>query len=429
VGLAGKIEDRTAEVGVVGLGYVGVPLALAAAEAGFLVRGIDVDAEKVEELLGGKSQDLHVDPTKLAEAIEKGTFVPTTDHSVLREASVILVCVPTPLKDGSPDMSFVEKAAKEIGTILSPQTLVILESTSYPGTTDELLRGILEETSSLTAGTDFWLGFSPERIDPGLKGASVTDVPKIVGGIDSASTDLMTAFYGTFVQTVVPVSSPKAAEMTKLLENTYRHVNIALANEIGMVCRDLGIDVWEVIEAAATKPFGFQPFYPGPGWGGHCIPVDPAYLSWSVRRSGKTARFVELAREINLAMPAYVVEQIAECLNGQGQSVQGTTIIVLGVAYKADVADERGAPSLEIISRLIKSGATAIFHDPYIEKLTISGEVIERTGLDEGLDKASLTVIVTDHSDYDWEQIVSKSKMVLDTRNATKGLKGNIVRL
>jgi UDP-N-acetyl-D-glucosamine dehydrogenase len=424
-----RIGERDTKVAVIGLGHVGLPLALRAAAAGFRVVGIDIDEEKVEKLAGGSSYLLDVPSEQVATQVESSRFRATTDADAAEGADVILICVPTPLRHDLPDMSYIEAAGKEVARILRAGMLVILESTTYPGTTEDFLREILE-SSGLKAGTDFFLGFSPERIDPGNPTFGVNNVPKIIGGINEQSTKLMETFYGAFIDRVIPVSSPKVAEMVKLLENTYRHVNIALANEIAILCHDLGIDVWEVIDAAATKPFGFEPFFPGPGWGGHCIPVDPAYLSWRVRQMGETARFVELARQINRQMPAYVVGRIAECLNEEGKSLRSAKVLILGVAYKPDVADVRESPAIEIVSRLLKAGAEVAFHDPYIEELVVGETSIRVTDLsDERLQSADIIVVVTNHSSYDWRDIANHARLILDTRNALKGVTGRIIRL
>jgi UDP-N-acetyl-D-glucosamine dehydrogenase len=341
----------------------------------------------------------------------------------------VVVCVPTPLRQELPDLSHLEAAAASLAGRLRPGQLVILESTTYPGTTEEFFRDALER-SGLRAGTDFFLGFSPERIDPGNERWGLRNVPKIVGGIDEASSALMQAFYGTFVERVVPVSSPRAAEMAKLVENTYRHVNIALTNEVAVLCHDLGIDVWEVIDAASTKPFGFQAFYPGPGWGGHCIPVDPAYLSWRVRQMGETARFVELAREINHRMRGYVVQRVVECLNDQGRSPRDALVLVLGVAYKANVADVRESPAIEIISKLRRTRAEVCFHDPYVSEIRVDGTTMQRVELDRDLvARADVVVVLTAHAAYDWDWLAQEARLIFDTRNALKGRRGPICRL
>lgn len=410
---------------VIGLGYVGVPLAISAAEAGFNVTGIDLDDSRIASINQGLSYLEDVEPEQIARNVLSGTLSATTDPRGAEKAEIVVLCVPTPLKNELPDMSYIESSASSLADILQPGRLVVLESTTYPGTTEHLLRDALER-SGLKAGEDFLLGFSPERIDPGNSRFGIENVPKIIGGLDEASSVAMEAFYGSFVKKVVRVSSPGAAEMAKLLENTYRHVNIALINEIAILCHDLGLDVWEVIDAAATKPFGFQPFYPGPGWGGHCIPVDPAYLSWRVRQLGETARFVELAREINERMPGYVVERIAECLNDEGKSLRGSTVLVLGVTYKAGVADLRESPALEIVERLSKKGAKVRFNDPYVTAM----DHADYTEFDENsVSSADITVIVTDHATYNWSLVAEHAKLVLDTRNALKGLAGQIIRL
>lgn len=427
--LAQRIDDRTATVAVIGLGYVGLPLAVAAAQAGFEVIGFDTEAERVAALARGASHVLDIDPADLATELSSGRFRPTTDPQALGQADVAVICVPTPLRNELPDMTFIENAGRAIAAGLTRGRLVILESTTYPGTTEEYLRAILE-TSGLLAGEDFWLGFSPERIDPGNPEYQLANVPKIVGGLDGASTALMAAFYGCFIGKIVRVSSPRAAEMAKLLENTYRHVNIALINEIALLCHGLGVDVWEVIDAAASKPFGFQAFYPGPGWGGHCIPVDPAYLSWRVRQMHQTAHFIDLAREVNERMPVYVAQRVGDALNEEGRSLKGSTLLILGVAYKADVADLRESPALNIISRLKRSGANVSYHDPYLASITLDSGPMSSVTLDiERLEAADLVVIITNHSSYDWETITRHARLILDTRNALAGFEGRIIRL
>ncbi len=424
-----RIQERKATVAVVGLGYVGLPLAVAAAGAGFKVTGFDTEAHRVSALARGESYVLDIDPADVAAQLAAGRFAPTSDPAALAGSDVIVICVPTPLRHELPDMTYIEEAGKVIAGVLAPEALVILESTTYPGTTEEYLREILE-SSGLRAGVDFSLGFSPERIDPGNARFTLANVPKIVGGIDADATSLMRAFYGSFIERVVEVSSPRTAEMAKLLENTYRHVNIALANEIAILCHGLGIDVWEVIEAAATKPFGFQPFYPGPGWGGHCIPVDPAYLSWRVRQMHQTAHFVDLAREINDRMPAYVVERIGDCLNHEGKSLKGSGVLVLGVAYKPDVSDVRESPALDVIARLRRSGATVSYHDPHVPSIDLGDGTMESIDLDDrSLQEADLVVVITNHSSYAWDVVGRHARLILDTRNALKGIEGRIVKL
>ncbi|MFN2588996.1 MAG: nucleotide sugar dehydrogenase [Actinomycetota bacterium] len=428
--LARKIDETQARVAVVGLGYVGLPLALAAAEAGYDVVAFDTSVARVEGLRTGVSPVTDVEDGALQAAVERGALTPTALPDDLAGADVYVICVPTPLKHELPDMSYIEAAGGLIAEQMNAGCLVILESTTYPGTTEEFLRPILEK-GGLLAGGDFHLGFSPERIDPGNPEYGLGNVPKIVGGLDEVSTALMTSFYGKFVERVVPVSSPMTAEMAKLLENTYRHINIALANEMAIVCHDLGISIWEVIEAASTKPFGFQPFYPGPGWGGHCIPVDPAYLSWRVRQMGGTAHFVELAREINARMPAYTVQRITDALNDEGKSLRSSRILLLGVAYKADVGDVRESPALEILARLRKAGASVSFHDPYVDEVRVAGEVMRGRDLDAAaLRESDIVVAITNHSAYDWKDVAERARLVLDTRNALAGIAGsNVVRL
>jgi UDP-N-acetyl-D-glucosamine dehydrogenase len=423
------IESRRAAVSVIGLGYVGLPLALKVAETGFEVTGIDTDTNRVNELLRGSSPLLEITDAEVETAVAGGKFRPTTDISTVGQSDIILICVPTPLKLDLPDMSFIEQAAEAVAQNLKAGQLVILESTTYPGTTEEVLLKTLE-SSGLKAGIDFLLGFSPERIDPGNDEFRLDNVPKIVGGIDKQSTEMMAAFYATFIETIVPVSSARTAEMAKLLENTYRHVNIALVNEIAILCHDLGIDVWEVIDAARTKPFGFQAFYPGPGWGGHCIPVDPAYLSWRVRQIGATARFVELAREFNQKMPTYIVQRVAEALNDGDKSLRGSSVLVLGVAYKPDIRDVRQSPALEIIERLIKSGARVSFHDPHVPVIQLKeGEMKTSELSEETLEAADVVLLHTDHSAFEPTWIAAHSRLVLDTRNGFREVEGNVVRL
>jgi len=428
--LRDRIRNRDAKVAVIGLGYVGLPLALAVAEAGFHTFGIDVDKERIAQIRRGSSPLIDISDEEIAKANSRGGFEPTHNFGCLVEADVFVICVPTPLQHDLPDMSYIERAATRIAEHLRPGCLVILESTTYPGTTEEFLRGLLE-AGGLRAGEDFHLGFSPERIDPGNKEFGLRNVPKIVGGYDSDSGDAMEAFYSSFVDKVVRVSSPSVAETAKLLENTFRHINIALVNEMAILCHDLGVDIWEVIDAAATKPFGFTPFYPGPGWGGHCIPVDPAYLSWRVRQMGGTAHFVELAREINARMPGYVVQRIGECLNEQGKSLRSSRVLLLGVAYKPDVSDVRESPALEILDRLQKAGADVGFHDPYVDEVSLKSSIIKRTELNAAaLREADVVVTVTGHSSYDWADIADRSRMILDTRNVLRDtVADNVIRL
>jgi UDP-N-acetyl-D-glucosamine dehydrogenase len=424
-----RIESRDAHVCVVGLGYVGVPLALSAAQAGFRVTGIDISAERVEAICAGRSGLTDVDDGLLTDLVSTGRLGATTDAGVLSSADVAVICVPTPLKDELPDMTHVVGAAESIAAHLHRGELVVLESTTYPGTTEELLVEILER-SGLRAGTDFHLGFSPERIDPGNPEYDLSNVPKVIAGINPESTALMAAFYGSIVERVVSVSTPRTAEMVKLLENTYRHVNIALINELAILAHELDIDIWEVVDAAATKPFGFQTFYPGPGWGGHCVPIDPSYLSWRVRQTGGTARFVELAREINKRMPGYVVQRIGDALNDVGRSLRGSRILVLGVTYKRDVADLRESSAIPIIDRLIRAGADVRYADPLMAVVpTVRGELSATNLDDDSLRDSDLVLIHTDHSAFDWTWIREHAALILDTRHVFKERVEGVVRL
>ena len=424
-----QLESLQARVAVLGLGYVGLPLAVEAARTGYETLGYDPDPEKTSQINEGRSNVLDVSDDDVGELVKGGRLAVSSDPKILNSADVFVICVPTPLKHELPDMTYIESAASEIARRMKRGCLVILESTTYPGTTEELLCQILE-SNGFAAGDDFWLGFSPERIDPGNEQYSLRNVPKLIGGIDETSTDLMEAFYSTFINKVVRMSSPRAAEMAKLMENTYRHINIALANEMAILANDLDINIWEVIGGAATKPFGFHPFYPGPGWGGHCIPVDPAYLSWRVRQMGATAHFVELAREINERMPGYIVERVTGILNRDGKSLNGAKILVLGVTYKADVADVRESPALSIVKRLQKNQADVRYDDPFVEDLSGEGIELTRVDLDEKtVEDCDLVVVITPHSAYDFGWIAQHAKRVFDTRNVMQGLGDHIEAL
>ena len=413
--LVDAIADRTAQVCVLGLGYVGLPLARRIADCGYRVSGLDTDSARVGSI--GR------------EIAEVPRLQATTDIATIHGADVVIICVPTPIKDDLPDMSHVEEAARAVASNLRSGQLVILESTTYPGTTEDFLRSMLEE-SGLRAGEHFFLGFSPERIDPGNPVFGLVNTPKIVAGIDEPSTKAMSAFYSTLVDEVVQVSSPAVAEMAKLLENTYRHVNIALANEMAILCDDLGLDVWEVIDAASTKPFGFEPFYPGPGWGGHCIPVDPTYLSWRVKEMGQTARFVELATEFNRRMPGYILQRLAEVLAAAGIEVSGSFVLVVGVSYKPETDDCRHSPALEIIGSLLEAGARVAFYDPYVSRITIGGAELESVDLTpQVLGEADLVFLHTGHRAMDAELIAGSARLIFDSRNYFKGTTGNIVKL
>jgi UDP-N-acetyl-D-glucosamine dehydrogenase len=415
-----KISDRTAHVAVIGLGYVGLPLAVEFAKAGFHVTGIDVDAGRVGRLKKGESYIQDVPSPELKSLVETGRFVATTEIAPLAEADACCICVPTPLgKTKDPDVSFILEATRAVKGGLHRGYLVVLESTTYPGTTRELLLPLLEETG-LKVGVDFLLAFSPERIDPGNQKYFLKNTPKVVGGITPVCTKAAAALYSQVVDKVVPVSSTESAEMTKLLENTFRIVNIGLVNEIAIMCDRLGLNVWEVVEAAASKPYGYIPFYPGPGLGGHCIPVDPHYLSWKLKMLNYRARFIELAGEINAEMPHYVVGKVTDALNRQQKSVNGSSILVLGVAYKRDIDDVRESPALDIIKLLCDKGAQVAWHDPHVKALK-GLETLARVSAvtPDVLAGADCVVIVTDHSAYDWDAIVKQSRLVVDSRNAT----------
>src|SRR6202051_2240390 len=431
--LKSKIEKKQARVAVIGLGYVGLPLALLYTEQKFSVTGFDIDARKVSILDQGGSYIFRIPATDIQVA-KKGGFSATAEYSRLTEMNAIIICVPTPLNEyHEPDLSFITDTAKSIAPHLRPGHLVILESTTYPGTTEEVLIPILEKGNrhglkasrgDSSNGNEFYVAFSPEREDPGNQTVARRDIPKVVGGLDAKASDLSAAFYGAVFHRVVRVSPPAAAEMTKLLENIYRCVNIALVNELKLLSLRMGINIWEVIEAAATKPFGFHPFYPGPGLGGHCIPVDPFYLSWKAKEWDFRTRFIELAGEINNNMPYHVLASVGGALNGHKKSVNGARVLILGVAYKRDIDDLRESPALTIIELLQKEGAQVSYHDPYFPFIGKGRKYdlqLKRTEL-ERLGQYDCIVIVTDHSDYDFQKIVGEAQLVVDTRNATKGI-------
>jgi len=419
-------------VGVVGLGYVGLPLAVAFAESGARVIGLDLDAGRVAGVTAGQSYVEDVPSDALARLVEEGRLGATSEVDTLVEADAVVICVPTPLgKSREPDISFIVAAADAIATILHRGQLVVLESTTYPGTTREVLVPRFE-AGGLRAGADFFLAFSPERIDPGNRHHTLRTIPKVVGGLTPACAELAQTLYARVASEVVPVSGPETAEMIKLFENTFRSVNIALANEVAIMCRRLGISVWEVIAGAATKPFGFMPFYPGPGLGGHCLPSDPHYLSWKVRLEGYEPRFITFADEINRQMPVHVVEIVTDALNQRGRAVRGARVLVLGVAYKANVADTRDSPALEIIARLLAKGADLAYHDPFVPRLDVDGLRLASIAWPVAdLAAYDLVLVLTAHASYDWKAIVSEAALVVDTRNATDGLdaSGTIVRL
>ncbi|NOZ29699.1 MAG: nucleotide sugar dehydrogenase [Chloroflexi bacterium] len=414
-----RFRARQATVAIVGLGYVGLPLAMAFVEVGYRVVGIDTDATRVESIRRGVSYIRDVPSAELARAVrgEDARLDATTDYGALADAEAALICVPTPLnKSRDPDIRYVLAAAEGIAAHLHPDMLVVLESTTYPGTTEELLLPTLER-SGLRVGRDFFLAFSPERIDPGRTDYTIRNTPKVVGGVTPACLRVAIALYEAVIERVVPVSSPAAAEMSKLLENTFRAVNIALVNEVALMCDKLGVDVREVIEAAATKPYGFMPFMPGPGIGGHCIPLDPHYLSWKLKALNYNARFIQLAGEINSEMPQYWVNKVQDALNEAGKPVKGSRVLVLGVAYKRDVDDTRESPALDIIEMLRAKGADVRYHDPYVPGVSHHGfEMTSEPDLDRALAEADCVVIATDHSDYDWGEIARRAALIVDTR-------------
>lgn len=416
--LRNAIETRTATFGVIGLGYVGLPLATAFAEAGFRTVGFDIETATVARLNAGDSHIRDVPAQTIAALVDAGRFEATTEMARLAEADIISICVPTPLsKTRDPDISYVQAATGAVAASLRRGQLVILESTTYPGTTREIILPQLEATG-LIAGEDFFLAFSPERIDPGNPTYGIVNTPKVVGGLEPRSTELATRFYRSAIEEVFPVSTPEAAEMVKLHENTFRAVNIALANETAMMCDKLGIDVWEVIEAAKTKPFGFMPFYPGPGIGGHCIPLDPHYLSWKMKTLNYKARFIDLASEINSSMPEYWVRKVAAALNEQGKSVKGAKILVVGVAYKPDVDDVRESPALDIIALLQEAGAEVSYYDPYVPSVRLAGEDFFSVEIDEAnVAREDCTLVVTNHHGLRWS-LLRQSALLIDTRAA-----------
>jgi UDP-N-acetyl-D-glucosamine dehydrogenase len=421
-------------VGVIGLGYVGLPLAAAFAEVGFRVLGFDTDPEKIGALRSGRCYIRHLDAARVARLVEEGRLEPTADLDRLGEPDAVLLCVPTPLTpQREPDLSFVRATADAVARRLRPGQLVVLESTTYPGTTDEVLRPVLE-AGGLTAEEDFLLAYSPEREDPGNAVHTTTSIPKVVGGVGPASRAAAVALYEQVSPRVVPVSSPAVAEATKLTENIFRAVNIALVNELKRVFERLGVDVWEVLDAAATKPFGFMRFDPGPGWGGHCIPVDPFYLSWKAREHGLTARFVELAGEVNVEMPEHVVGKVFRALNDRGKPVRGSRVLVLGLAYKKNVDDPRESPAFEVIDHLLALGARVSYHDPFIPKAPAMRTWPELPRLEsvaltaESLQGADAVVLITDHDGVDYDLVVEHAPLVIDTRGVYRDARANVVK-
>jgi UDP-N-acetyl-D-glucosamine dehydrogenase len=428
--LQSKITDRTAKVGVVGLGYVGLPLAVEFAKVGFSVTGIDLQESKVASLNRGESYIQDVPADVLRPLVESGKLSATTDFSAITDLDTINICVPTPLrKTKDPDMSYIVSACQQIAKYFGPGKLVILESTTYPGTTDELVLPMLEK-GGLKVGEQFFLCFSPERVDPGNPRFQTFNIPKVVGGITPACTETAALFYAQALEKVVPVSSTSVAEMVKLLENTFRMINIGLVNELALMCDRMGINVWEVIDAAATKPFGFMPFYPGPGLGGHCIPIDPFYLSWKTKQAGIEARFIELAGYINGQMPHFVLDKVQNALNDHSKPLKGSRVHIIGVAYKRNIDDVRESPALDIIHLLGRRGALVTYSDPYVPKIRVDHEELESQPFLETAAKADCSVIVTDHADFDYAGLIEKSKLIVDTRNALKQFSSEkIVRL
>jgi len=423
--LLNRIQSRRARAGVVGLGYVGLPLAVELARSGFVTTGIDLDARKIDAITRGESYIPDVSSADVADLVSTQRLSATSDFAVVDELDTINICVPTPLrKTKDPDMSFIVSAVEAIADHLHPGMLIILESTTYPGTTEEVVQPLLER-GGLKAGIDFFLAFSPERVDPGNPTFHTRNVPKVVGGMTPACSELARALYAAAIETVVPVSSPRVAEMVKLLENTFRAVNIGLVNEIALMCDTLGIDVWEVVDAAKTKPFGFMPFYPGPGLGGHCIPIDPFYLSWKAKQSGFEPRFIELAGHVNSSMPHAVVDKIGDALNAHRKPLNGSHVLIAGVTYKRDIDDIRESPSLDVMGLLHQKGARLSYSDPYVPTLASrawpGGYDLTSSPLDAAtLAGVDCVAILTDHRRFDYDALVSAAALVVDTRNAIK---------
>jgi len=430
-----KLKGRRALTGIVGLGYVGLPLAVELAKAGFHATGIDLDTRKVQAINEGRSYIPDVASKDVESLSRAGKLDASTDFAVVRDLDTINICVPTPLrKTKDPDMSYIVSAVEGIAKYLHPGMLIVLESTTYPGTTDEVVQPMLEATG-LKAGVDFFLAFSPERVDPGNPTFQTHNVPKVVGGFTPTCSALATELYGSAIETIVPVSSTRVAEMVKLLENTFRAVNIGLVNELALMCDRMNIDVWEVVDAAKTKPFGFMAFYPGPGLGGHCIPIDPFYLSWKAKQTGFDPRFIELAGHINAGMPHYVVDKVGEALNTRRKAINGSSILILGVAYKRDIDDMRESPALDIMGLLLARGANIAYADPFVPEVHArewSGGY-DIKAVDDAkrgaIGKYDCVVIVTDHKSFDYETIVAEADLVVDTRNAVKRPRPNVFKL
>ncbi|MGD8455416.1 MAG: nucleotide sugar dehydrogenase [Anaerolineales bacterium] len=415
-----KFEQRSAKIAVMGQGYVGLPLAVVFAEAGFDVMGVDPDPSKVEAILRGESYIVDVASEQIAKLVKSGKLTASTDFSVIKDADAVSICVPTPLrKTGDPDLSFIVKATSDLSEYIHPGMAIVLESTTYPGTTRELMLPELTKDNDLEVGVDLFLAFSPERVDPGREDWTTSNMPKVMGGITPACTEVCCTWYEQALESVVPVSSAEVAEMAKLLENTFRMVNIGLVNEMAVMCERLGVDVWEVIEAAATKPFGFMKFTPGPGLGGHCIPIDPLYLSWKLKSLNYTARFIELASEINTSMPRYVAGKVQDTLNRHGKALKGNHILILGAAYKPDIDDIRESPALDVIGLLKEKMGEVSYHDPYISTLTHDDWTLNsEADLMKAVKKADCVVIITNHTSYDYQAIHDNAKLIVDTRNA-----------
>lgn len=429
--LLAKIADRSARVGVVGLGYTGLPLLVEFARAGYCTVGIDLDSRRCDEINRGQSFTSDIPSGVLGALVAEGKISATTDYAAVRELDAAIICVPTPLgKAKDPDISYIVSATDSLGPHLHPGLLVVLESTTYPGTTEEIVLPRLRANGH-TVGTDLFLGYSPERVDPGNPTFGTRNTPKVVAGLTAECREVVVALYETVVDTVVPVSSPSTAEMTKILENTFRAVNIGLANEFAVICERLGIDVWEVVAAAKTKPFGFMPFYPGPGLGGHCIPIDPLYLTWKMRSLGQQTRFIELADTVNSSMPQYVVGRLADALNDEEKPIRGRRILVLGVAYKGDVADLRESPAIEIIQALCQRGALVEYSDPYIAELVLlNGDRLQSVPLSAPvLQWADCVLVHTAHRAFDWQFVADNARLVFDARNAMAGVKGGRCRI
>lgn len=423
--LLDRIETREARIGIIGLGYVGLPLAMTFVDAGFRVVGIDVSPERVATLNAGRSVVEDIQDEQVASAVQAGLFEATTDYDAVRDLDAISICVPTPLrKTRDPDMSYIVSACESIAERARPGQVIILESTTYPGTTRELVWPLFE-SRGFTAGQDVFLAFSPERVDPGREDWTTVNTPKVLGGLTPEGLTVASALYESAMEHIVQVSSPEVAELTKIYENTFRAVNIGLANELLLMCDKLGIDAWEVIDAAATKPFGFMKFTPGPGLGGHCIPVDPHYLSWKLKSVNYTARFIEMASEINTGMPLYWVQQVQDALNEVAKPINGSAVLVLGVAYKKDISDMRESPALDILLLLQERGAVLSYHDPFVPSVRHGDiELDSVDDLDAALDSADCVLVVTDHSVYNWEQVQDKSQVLIDTRAATRRSRG-----